>query len=249
MILKHEFPPTEVGDAGDHDGLPLQPDTGWGTEVRELMRERSQGFDGAFASVAIRYLAEGDLRPLKDLLGRGRVEPGETVLRYVAAMLEGSGKTPFRFGFEEARPRGRPSGAKASVNGANLVTAVLMSGLSAMIAGKKPGWRFWRCLLSALDAGTPNKWRRPNDFPLKARVFPTGKTRGRRSDPELAARDKVLAWNVRQRLDQGHGYKSAIPGTLDCLREFAREEKWRGRITAATVRNAYDRSEKATGRN
>jgi len=228
--------------------IPLQPDTGWGTEVRELMRERNQSFDQAFASVAIRYLAEGDLRPLKDLLGRARLEPCEAVLRYLAAMLEGSGSTPFRFGFEEARRRGRPSNTKPSVKGVILATAVMMSGLRAMIDGRKPGWRFWHCLLAALDAGEPTKSRRPNDSPLKARLFSTGETRGRRPDPELETRDRVLAWNVQQRLDRGHGYESAVAGTLDAVREVASDEKWRGKISATTVRNAYDRSEKAGGR-
>ncbi len=202
--------------------IPLQPDTGWGTEVRELMRERNQSFDQAFASVAVRYLAEGDVRPLKDLLSRRREEPGEAVLRYLAAMLEGDGNTPFRFGFEDARPRGRRSvgsrdAAKAKADDA---TTVLICGLREIAEGRKPGWRFWNCFLGALDAGAPIKSRGRNDFPLKARIFPTGKTRGRRSDPELEARDKVLAWSVQQRLDQGHGYRVGRRGDVGIHQEI-----------------------------
>ena len=70
------------------DDIPLKPDTSWGTEVRRLMREQDQGFDDAFAQVLEKYFSRGDARPLADLLMRGRVEPGELALRFLAATID-----------------------------------------------------------------------------------------------------------------------------------------------------------------
>jgi hypothetical protein len=96
------------------DDLPLKPDTPWGTEVRTLMREQDQGFDDAFAQVMEKYFGMGDAQPLVDLLVRGRVEPGERALRFLAttinpAIAGSSGvEIRYRLGVDENRRPGRP---------------------------------------------------------------------------------------------------------------------------------------------
>jgi hypothetical protein len=40
-----------VAPGADHDDLPLPPDTGWGTEVRELMRDHGYAFGEASALI------------------------------------------------------------------------------------------------------------------------------------------------------------------------------------------------------
>jgi len=46
------------------DRIPLDLDTPWYREVRNLMREEGKEFDEAFAVVMERYLNSGDARPL-----------------------------------------------------------------------------------------------------------------------------------------------------------------------------------------
>jgi hypothetical protein len=134
--------------------IPLLPDTGWGTEVRDLMRERGQRFCEAFDFVTLRYLAQGDFRPITDLLWRSRIEPTETFLRYLAAMSKDDGETCFRLGFEVVRPPGRPQHSDSDTAHVKDNTA-LMAGFMAMSEGRKPGWPFWRLLLAALGNGDP----------------------------------------------------------------------------------------------
>jgi hypothetical protein len=96
------------------DDLPLKPDTPWGTEVRTLMREQHQGFDDAFAQVMEKYFSRGDAQPLVDLLVRGRVEPGERALRFLAATINPANASSsgveirYRLGVDENRRPGRP---------------------------------------------------------------------------------------------------------------------------------------------
>ena len=71
--------------ADDVQAFPLSLGYGWGNEVWELMIERGLDFDTAFANVMARYLDEGDVRPLLELLGTGN-EPGPATLTYLAGM-------------------------------------------------------------------------------------------------------------------------------------------------------------------
>ncbi len=106
------------------DEIPLLPDTPWGTEVRNLMRERGKEFDEAFAVVMERYLNSGDARPLHDLVQRSRTEPGTRARKFIAAMLDlefarSSGiEIRYRYGFNENRGRGRPK--RHEVDGSTL---------------------------------------------------------------------------------------------------------------------------------
>jgi len=45
------------------EDFPISPDTGWGTEILQLMEDRGYDFDEACARVMARFLNAGDTRP------------------------------------------------------------------------------------------------------------------------------------------------------------------------------------------
>jgi hypothetical protein len=210
------------------------------------MRDHGYTFGEASDRVILEFLGAGDVRPLVDLLRRGRMEPSERVCQYVAAMLNGDGRTPFRFGFKEARKRGRPASHMVRDDRVNRATALILSGARTISEGGKPGWRFWNSLLQVLDHSRILVGRKPHDFPLMARIFPGVGEMERRSDPALRIREKLLARIVQERIDGGDRYEAAVTLTLEAIKNVARAERWDGNLSLTTVRNAYDRARKQT---
>jgi hypothetical protein len=200
------------------DDIPLAPDTSWGTEVRRLMREQGQKFDGAFAQVIEKYFNRGRAEPLADLLMRGTVEPGEPALRFLAATINpanasSSGvKIRYRLGFTRNRGRARPKKDDAERR-ARLAIAILDVGAAAMASGNKPDKRFWNCLAGALNENA--HWRRQTEFPLKAKLVRIGGGKGREEEPELEIRSPVLASFVQAHIDRRDPYDAAMTLTHD----------------------------------
>ncbi len=237
------------------DGLPLKPDTGWGTEVRRLMKDPGCDFDHAFAKVMARYLNQGDTRPLFDLVQRAKKEPEEPALRFLAKMFNllpqassSDVEIQYRFGFEPFRAkRGRPGPVEATkAKAAGIVFSVLLNGVAKMAEGQKPGPIFWQYLFNAFDQ-TQRGSTTQSDFPVSAKLVRIDGSRGRRIDPELATRDKVLASFVEQHIKEGRGYDSSIKETRDELRRIARDEGWQGKVGEKTIKDAYDTRPKKMG--
>ncbi len=230
--------------------LPLKPDTSWGTEVRTLMREQDQGFDEAFAQVMERYFNGGRAEPLADLLMRGRGEPGERALRFLAATIDPANpsssdvKLRYRFGFTLNRGRGRPKKDEDEAERrALLAIAILDVGAAAMASGNKPDKRFWNCLAAALNENA--HWRRQTEFPLKAKLVRIRRETGREEEPELEIRSRVLASFVQARIDGGDPYDAAITLTHEELIKTGKAEGRTKEIGWKTVKDAYDAHAKA----
>ena len=145
------------------DGIPLDLDTPWYREVRNLMWEEGKEFDEAFheafAVVMERYLNSGKAMPLDDLVRRSNTEPGTRARKFIAAMLDpefarSSGiEVRYRFGFRENRRRGRPKRHEVDARRRQFFVgwALIGAGLPAMKLGRKPHWSFWDCLTTALN--------------------------------------------------------------------------------------------------
>jgi hypothetical protein len=129
------------------------------------------------------------------------------------------------------------------------IIAVWRSGKETMAHGKDPGVVFWRYLLAALDAEYREFFQGIGSFPFRARVQRVDGGRGRRSDPELAMRNKVLAQFVKQEIDRGSKYEWAIVDVVEALGKFKQEEGWRGRLPKlTTVREAYRQAKSAASK-
>ena len=69
-------------------GHPWHPrDTPWGSEADYYHRMTDETLEYCRDAVILRYLMDGDTRPLAALMMLGRA-PGPAVLRYLAAMLQ-----------------------------------------------------------------------------------------------------------------------------------------------------------------
>jgi hypothetical protein len=230
------------------DDIPLPPESGWGIEIRQLMKERAYDFDRSFAHVMERYLSEGDTRPLMDLLGRG-ARPREPAFPCLAAMLDPANearpesvKIRYRFAFYKNRKPGRPKEADAERRNTLMrsVFWILKIGAKAMSENRSPDERFWLCLGRALATKTCR-----SDFPWTAKLVRVDGRKGRRRDPELEKRDEVLAWFVEKHFERAGGYESAIRTTHEMIEKTAEEEGWRQtrgekRIREKTIKDAYD---------
>jgi hypothetical protein len=214
---------------------PMSPGTPWGIEALWIARSRGWN-DGyrAFDRVVMRYLSQGDTRPLEDLLEHARV-PGRVGLRYIAAMIDREFRKrvrgvrfPYEILFEERRGRGRPSRRELNPSG-GWVYALLETGVEAMSRGHRPDEQFWKYLLWALQ---PWRYRqsRGKDFPCTAKLARTNGSKGRRQNPELEMRDRALGWDVRPAIEAGETYEAA-------LSHIAAENN----VSEATARNAYSR--------
>lgn len=236
------------------DNIPLPPENGWAIEIRQLTHERGWDFDTAFACVMLRYLNEGDVRPLGDLLTR-RKRPGESSFLVLAMMLapmraqasEERVQIQYRFVLSENRGPGRPRRDDAALRKDRVqsVVEVLMTGAVAMSGGQDPGARFWTCLRRAIIAGVTRTVEQ--DFPLKATLVRVDGRKGRRRDPELRTRDEALAWFVEQRINRGDGYESAVIGTRDSIERTARDESRSVKLGEETIRAAYDARSRGKG--
>lgn len=223
--------------------IPFQL-SGWDREARQLIAEYRCTVGQAVETVTLRYLRSGNYRPLFDSWLRAHV-PGPKVRALLAAMLdphyraENSPDTDYEFVFKAVLKRGRPK--KPQILDRFLVS--LRRGTKELTQERDPRRVFWCYLFAALDS----EYRRMVEedigelFPWRAKLQPIKRGRGRRPDPELAARDDVLARMVQQRMDEGEKYESAIERTLEAVENDGRIEKWRGWIRRPTVRNAYDR--------
>jgi hypothetical protein len=145
--------------------------------------------------------------------------------------------------FELVRKRGRPSKLRVT----DRFFGSLQRGMQDLAEGREPSRVFWDYLFAALDPDHRSVVERgiKDVFPWRARVQPIQGGKGRRCDPELAMRDKVLARMVQQRIEQGGKYDWAVADTIEAIERDARREQWRGRkITTPTVRKAYDPNSK-----
>jgi hypothetical protein len=226
--------------------IPFQL-SGWDTEARQLIAEDGCTVGHAVETVTLRYLRAGDYRPLFDSVMRGHT-CGTQVKAFLAAMFDpkhrsGDSLSPrYEFGFKLVRDRGRPE----QIQTFDRIFLTLWRGVQELAEGREPLRMFWRYLLAALDPDYRSIIERDinKPFPWRAKVQPIGGGRGRRCDPELPMRDKVLAWMVQQSIDHGEKYESAMADTIATIEKDRKEERWRGSITKRTVRNAYDRHAK-----
>jgi hypothetical protein len=229
--------------------IPFQP-SGWASKVRQLIAaEDGCTVERAVETVTLQYLRAGDYRPLLDSVRRGHTH-GPQVKALLAAMLDrqqhhsrNSLSPEYEFWFEFPRKKGRPK--KLQI--ADHFFYSLRRGVQALAEGREPSRMFWHYFLAALDPDHRSIIERgiKDAFPWRAKIQHVQRGKGRRCDPELVMRDKVLAWMVQQRIDQGGKYDWAIADTIEAIERDARKERWQGRkITTRTVRDAYDHNSK-----
>ena len=227
--------------------IPFQP-SGWDTEARQLIGEEGCTPKHAVETVTLRYLRAGDYRPLLDSVQRGHTHGGQ-VKALLTAMFDrkyrsGNSLSPrYEFRFELVRHRGRPK----RVQTLDRIFLCLCRGVHEFAEGREPRRMFWHYLFAALDPDYRSMIERDLNAPCpwRAKLQPIKGGSGRRCDPELPMRDKVLAWMVQQSIDHGEKYESAIEDTIAAIEKDGKEERWRAWITKRTVRNAYDRHAKS----
>ena len=236
------------------DRIPLDLDTPWYREVRNLMLERGEEFDEAFAVVMEGYLNSGEAQPLDDLVRRSRTEPGTRARKFIAAMIDpgfarSSGiDVRYRFGFNDKRGRGRPK--RQEVDAQFFVEMALIGrGLTAIKLGRKPNWSFWDRLTMGLNENY--RWSRQAEYPMKARLERVDGRKGREANPELETRDEVLAESVQKHIDRGEKYAIAIKLVYESIKDQGKKENWTGertgKICETIIGNAYAARSKAKG--
>jgi hypothetical protein len=237
--------------------LPFQrgsPPPGWHIEASHLIKEKGCPVEIAVAAVVLRFLSFGDLDPLFDAVGRGYVHTPK-VLKYVAAMLNSNYKNGHRIRYpidiELRRQRGRPRRGEIRA-WEHAALAIIKEGVQALAKGKDPGSGFWDHLKAALNpvfrpqveqkhfprmrdrwlevcktlpSGDLNLINLEPFFPLKGKVR---RRRGRPYDPQLQARDRIVAENVRKRRLRGEKYGAAIAAAA------------KGGVSVWVARRAYD---------
>ena len=188
--------------------IPFQP-SGWDVEARQLIAEGGYTVEHAVETVTLRYLTAGDYRPLLDSKQRGHTCGGK-VKECLAAMLDpqyrsrNSVSPQYEFGFKLARGRGRPKKLQII----DRFFLCIWRGMRDVASGWEPRLLFWQYLFAALDPDYRDMVEEAlhEPFPWRARIQPVERDKGRRSDPELPMRDKVLAWLVQRGLDRGEKY-------------------------------------------
>ena len=242
--------------------LSLSPNTGWGTEERQL-RDRGYGPNQAVDRVVLKYLGLGDPRPLLDLLWRvGGVTLGSDVLRYIAAMIDPefcerlpNGPPQYEIRFA---PRGRPKQYKQyKINFADF-GPLLKADTMAMAGGHQPDDRFWVCLrncLSATEDPTQLLKFLGKDIPVAAKIVRIDGKSGRHCDPELEMRDTVLNEFVHEdmkRLDTDNT-RASIRNTRKMIEKHAEDGSWHrtvGKkptktISEKTIEGAFKRKQRS----
>ena len=223
------------------DDGPLSPGTAWGIEALWLAEARNWPPYRAFDHVLLRYLDQGDFRPLLCLLQHGKI-PGGGVLRCLAAMIDPEFRArfpnasfPYEIRFEVSRKRGRPKGYTSGITSAVVVYWVFNAGVTAMKDGHRPVDLFWKQLADALDHDAYRQ-ARGEAFPLKAKLVRTDGVKGRHRHPELGMRDRALAWSMSEAIKQGTNYEKALDDVASQCN-----------VSRELVRNAYSnhRSESA----
>ncbi|WP_428671905.1 hypothetical protein [Reyranella sp.] len=149
----------------------------------------------------------------------------------------------FEIRFEDRRMRGRPKGGRRRGSSARF-RVHWKADTTKMSEGLQPHPHFWGCLRAGLmETNNPALFREifKTSLPFTVKIVQIDGRRGRRPNPELGERDRVLADFVEHRMSLDHGYDSAILGTLDQIWATAKEECWRGTIGKKTIKDAYDR--------
>lgn len=241
------------GSQIDENGRGFDPDfytCGWGTEVRELMgTDPLLQFGDALDQVAVRYLGEGDSRPLLHLLWRGRL-PGVRLQRYVGAMISADSRadvvTPpiyYKIQLQPRRNARRPH--KDEYLKAEAACAEIRAAFSQAEEGCHVPPRVWvflfRSLREEIEKNLSNA-QHPAQVPVIGRLVRLDGRKGRSVDPELAMRDKVIGWKVGNKIGSGAPYKRAIHEVTQELPDPAWEKQWGIRLTPRTIRGAYERS-------
>jgi hypothetical protein len=197
--------------------------------------------------VTLRYLRDGDCRPLYDAGLRGHAHNAE-VLGQVAAMLDLECRSKLEqppcyellFDFEPGRRKGRPRHDEVPNSKARIFYAVLRHGLRALFNKGDPGQEFWRIFAAALDPGI---FSLP-EFPVRAQVRRIDRKSGRRRDPTLQKREEAIGRLVQKHRERGEKYDAAIDAVVKEIEAAKEEEGDRGRgmvVHRRIVRNAYDR--------
>jgi hypothetical protein len=236
-------------------GIPPDRCTSWGTEALELVAEIECTEDQAREEVTLRYLYDGDCRPLLDWALGGHI-PSTKIMRIVAGMFDreyrcgDAADVRYEFRIDEVRTPGRPRGGDGVGSlGSRLARSMHEHGAKKLAKGIDPGRHFWLALTNALVQGNSRWiWRQDNaqaSFPLKAMV--QKHTQGRSGNPELSMRDKLLAQLVKERIDKGEPYEFAVDKVFEQIEETRPGDGPRGSgsrdlIKKRTIRDAYDHS-------
>jgi hypothetical protein len=213
-------------------------DTDWRVEAGRLAEAREWGFFRAYDHVAMRYLMEGDCRPLLDLILRQRRAPGFSIARYIAAMIDGEERArfprvefPYVIRITRSRGRGRPK--------IEPPIAWLTAGLRSLAEARMPAMRFWFYLAAAIDFEGYRRDKRA-DFLWRAKLVRTDGRRGAPRNPDLPMRNIALASFVSEKMEQGAKYEDAIAQVRADIGKQGAAENWKGWVETQTIRDAYD---------
>ena len=237
----------------------------WRFEAWKLVKARGWDFYRAYDHVLLRYLVAGNPWPLLDLIIRLRRSPGQRAAEFIAAITDGQPLldriseisdltlTDFRSRFRHCKPqyeirigerrgRGRP-GPDDAIN--SEIRSRLVVGFSALGGGKQPPKSFWIDLAVALFPRGYVRWK-GQPFPFKAELVRTDGGLGRPPDPELEARDEVLAAAMARMIEGGLPYKAAVEEIRREIEAQAEAERALdhvaiGLVGPGTIRAAYDR--------
>jgi hypothetical protein len=213
-------------------------DTDWRVEARQLAEARAWDYFRAYDLVTVRYLTEGDSRPLLDLILRRSRAPGLPASRYIAAMIDSEQRTrlqqaefPYVMRIVPNRGRGRPRTEQ---------TAPWLSlGLRALAEERMPAMPFWFSLAAAIDFEGYER-DKGMDFPWRAKLVRTDGRRGRPRDPGIPMRTLALATFVSEKMERGAKYEDAVEQVRADIEKQGAAEKWNGWIETQTIRDAYD---------
>jgi hypothetical protein len=143
---------------------------GWYNRACRYVRFKNYTLELAVETAVLRYLADGDARPLLYLTWRGYV-PSAKVGKHVAAMLTRSSRI-FYIGFKPKR--GRPRKRKnANLEKRNAVSDCISINAELLAVGEYAPHRFWDFLLAALykdqRPAVEQKYRLKKPFSVEAR--------------------------------------------------------------------------------
>jgi hypothetical protein len=225
---------------------PPDLDTSWLGSAQDLAIARNWHFWRAFDHVLVKYLMDGDTRPLLDLIFRQKRTPSLRVGEYIAAMIDRrflarfpDPNFPYEIRIKENRRPGRPRNGATARLSADECQQTLATGLRAIEEGRLPVRDFWLDLATAIDFDGSKRNKCAN-FPLRAELVRTDGRNGRRKDPSLLRRKFALAAFVAERMENGAKYDQAVEEVRTEIENVGKAQKWKGWVGSQTIRDAYD---------
>jgi hypothetical protein len=215
----------------------IDPNSAWAGAALLIAKKLGVDFYHALDRIVVRFLIDGDVRPLVEVLAVGR-EPGLRAAQFIGGMLDehlratipADSAPRFKINIVDNRGRGKPS--EKAIKRAKARREQIETGLRLLRNGRQAYRLFWITLRKALDPAP--------DFPLRAELVRIDGGTGRPSDPELSIRDFVLATLMEEKMAKKSKYEDPAADVLAYIEEQAADEGWTGKVGEETIRKAYN---------